>query len=88
MTHFKKYYSQNTLLNSVTEFQTQLEIQRETQLNYNSINIKSDLQLSTSKILTLLSYTLQFSVCVEKSFLHLGHMAYKKSTHTNFAKVA
>ena len=88
MTHFKKYYSQNTLLNSVTEFQTQLEIQRETQLNYNSINIKSDLQLSTSKILTLLSYTLQFSVCVEKSFKHLGYMGYKKFTHTNFAKVA
>ena len=41
-----------------------------------------------SKILTMLSYTLQFSVCVEKSFKHLGYMGYKKFTHTNFAKVA
>ena len=41
-----------------------------------------------SKILTILNYTLQFFVRVEKSFKHLGHMGYKKSTHTNFAKVA
>ena len=40
------------------------------------------------KILTMLSYTLQFYVCVEKGFKHLDHMGYKKSTHTNFAKVA
>ena len=41
-----------------------------------------------SKILTILNYTLQFFVRVEKSFKHLGHIGYKKSTHTNFAKVA
>ena len=40
------------------------------------------------KILTMLSYTLQFLVCVEKSYKHLDHMGYKKSTHTNFTKVA
>ena len=40
------------------------------------------------KILTMLSYTLQFYVCVEKSLKHLDHMGYKKSTHTHFAKVA
>ena len=40
------------------------------------------------KILTMLSYSLQFYVCVEKSFKHLDHMGYKKPTHTNFAKVA
>ena len=40
------------------------------------------------KILTILSYTLQFSVCVENFFKHLDQMGYKKSTHTNFPKVA
>ena len=35
-----------------------------------------------SKILTLLSYTLQFSICVEKSFKHFGHMGYKKFLST------
>ena len=35
-----------------------------------------------SKILTMLSYTLQFSVCAEKSFKHFDHMGYKKVLST------